>query len=111
MDTQLFFLINGYHTPYLDQLMFLISQKAVWIPLYASLLYVVWRNYSWRGLLTVLLMVGIGMLITDCLTCLITSDEGAVTNQGFCRFYCWTVFVSKTSFLALVPFLHGLSSE
>ncbi|MDD7248010.1 MAG: phosphatase PAP2 family protein [Prevotellaceae bacterium] len=65
MDTQLFFLINGYHTPYLDQLMFLISQKAVWIPLYASLLYVVWRNYSWRGLLTVLLMVGIGMLITD----------------------------------------------
>lgn len=65
MDTQLFFLVNGYHTAFLDQLMYLISQKTVWIPLYVSLLYVVWRNYSWRGVLTVLLMVGAGMLVTD----------------------------------------------
>lgn len=65
MDTQIFFLVNGHHTAFLDQLMYLVSQKAVWVPLYVSLLYVVWRNYSWRGVLTVLLMVGAGMLITD----------------------------------------------
>ena len=65
MDTQLFFLINGSHTPFLDQLMYLVSQKTVWVPLYVSLLYVVWRNYSWKGMLTVLLMVGAGMLVTD----------------------------------------------
>lgn len=65
MDTQIFFFINGHHTLFLDQLMFLISQKAVWVPLYAALLYVVWRNYSWKGMLMVLLMVGAGMLVTD----------------------------------------------
>ncbi len=65
MDTQLFFVINGAHTPLLDQFMYLVSMKTVWIPLYVSLLYVVWRNYSWRGVLFVLLMVGGGMLITD----------------------------------------------
>lgn len=65
MDEQLFFLINAHHTEYLDAFMWMMSQKTVWIPLYASLLYVVWRNYSWRGALTVLLAIGIGMLFTD----------------------------------------------
>lgn len=65
MDTQLFLLINGHHTPFLDHFMYLITLKTVWIPLYVSLLYIVWRNYSWKGILTVLLMVCIGMFITD----------------------------------------------
>lgn len=65
MDEQLFFLINGSHTTFLDGFMYLVSQKAVWIPLYLSLLYVIWRNYSWKGIVAILLMVGIGMLITD----------------------------------------------
>ena len=65
MDEQLFFLINAHHTEYFDAFMWMMSQKTVWIPLYASLLYVVWRNYSWRGVLTVLLVFGIGMLFTD----------------------------------------------
>lgn len=65
MDEQLFFIINSNNTPFFDSLMYLLSQKTVWIPLYAALLYVVWRNYSWRGVLAVLLMVGVGMLITD----------------------------------------------
>ena len=67
MDEQIFFLINSHNTAFADQFMYLVSQKLVWIPLYASLLYVVWRNYSWRGALFVLIMVGLGMLVTDCL--------------------------------------------
>ena len=65
MDEQLFFLINAHHTEFFDAFMWMVSQKTVWIPLYASLLYVVWRNYSWRGALTMLLVFGIGMLFTD----------------------------------------------
>ena len=65
MDEQFFFLINSHHTLFLDQLMYLISQKLVWIPLYVSLLYVICRNYGWRGMVGVLLMVGLGMLVTD----------------------------------------------
>lgn len=65
MDEQIFFLINGHHNLFFDQFMWLVSQKQVWIPLYAALLYTVWRNYSWRGVLTILAMVGLGMLVTD----------------------------------------------
>lgn len=67
MDEQIFFAINGAHNAFLDQMMLLLTGKTVWVPLYISLLYVVWRNYSWRGALGVLLMVGIGMLFTDML--------------------------------------------
>lgn len=65
MDTQLFFFINGHHTAFLDQFMYLVTLKTVWIPLYLSICYLVWRNYSWKGVATILLMVGIGMLFTD----------------------------------------------
>ena len=49
MDEQLFFAINGAHNIFFDQLMWLLTGKVVWVPLYVSLLYAVWRNYSWRG--------------------------------------------------------------
>ena len=65
MDEQLFFLINAHHTEYFDAFMWMLSQKTVWIPLYVSLLYVVWRNHTWRGALALLLVFGIGMLFTD----------------------------------------------
>ena len=65
MDEQLFFLINSHHNEYFDALMWMISQKTVWIPLYASLLFVAWRNYSWRGAFFMLLVFGIGMFFTD----------------------------------------------
>lgn len=67
MDEQIFFLINGAHNAYWDQYMWLVSDKMVWVPLYVALLYAVWRNYSWRGMLMMLAMVGIGMLFTDSL--------------------------------------------
>ena len=67
MDEQIFFAVNGAHNIFLDQMMILLTGKVVWVPLYVSLLYVVWRNYSWRGAVGVLLMVGIGMLFTDML--------------------------------------------
>ena len=65
MDEQIFFAINGAHNVFFDQLMWLLTGKTVWVPLYVALLYAVWRNYSWKGAIGVLLMVGIGMLFTD----------------------------------------------
>lgn len=65
MDEQLFFLINSNHTIFWDSMMYCISQKMVWIPFYLSIVYVILRNYSWKELTAVLLMIGCGMLITD----------------------------------------------
>lgn len=45
--------------------MYLLSQKTVWIPLYVAVLFTVWKNYTWRGVVALLVMIGIGMLFTD----------------------------------------------
>lgn len=64
-DTQLLLWINGMHTSFLDQFMWLVSGKAVWIPFYLVSLYVVYKNVGWKQTLQMLLMIGIMMLFTD----------------------------------------------
>lgn len=65
MDQYILLLINGHHTAFLDEFMYLLSQKTVWVPMYLTLLYIVWRNYSWKGLGMLAVMVGVGMFFTD----------------------------------------------
>lgn len=44
MDTELLLAINGWHAPWADRLMWIISAKATWIPLYVLLIgMLVWR--------------------------------------------------------------------
>ena len=44
IDTEILLAINGWHAPWADTLMWIISAKATWIPLYALLLgLLVWR--------------------------------------------------------------------
>ena len=44
MDTELLLAINGWHAPWADRLMWIISAKATWIPLYVLLIgLLVWR--------------------------------------------------------------------
>lgn len=66
-DTQLLLWINGMHTSFLDQFMWLVSGKAVWIPFYVITLYAVWRNVGRKGILQMLILIGIMMLFTDTL--------------------------------------------
>lgn len=67
LDHQLLLLINGMHTSFLDSLMWLISEKLVWIPFYVAAIIMVWRNRSWKGVLHLLILVGVMMLFTDTL--------------------------------------------
>lgn len=65
MDTEILFLINGHYNAFWDTFMTLASHKFTWVAVYISVLFVVWKRYSWRGVLGVLLMIGVGMLFTD----------------------------------------------
>ena len=67
IDSQFLLLINGFHTEYLDQLMWLISGKLVWIPFYLITLFVTYKRRGWMGALHLLLLVGMMMLFTDML--------------------------------------------
>lgn len=67
LDTTVLLFINGMHNAFLDQFMWLISAKTVWIPFYLITLWVVYRNRGVRGVISLALMIGIMMLFTDTL--------------------------------------------
>jgi len=48
IDRKLFLLINGANTEILDQFMWFMSQKYVWIPFYLVLLIIFIVHYGWR---------------------------------------------------------------
>jgi undecaprenyl-diphosphatase len=47
-DLKLFFLINGFHNPVLDILMYYISWKYTWVPLYLFVLFLLYRKYKFN---------------------------------------------------------------
>lgn len=60
LDRQLFLIINGCHTPFLDGIMFWLSDKYIWIPLYVILLTFLIkenRRHWWLVLIAVALLV------------------------------------------------------
>lgn len=63
-DTDFFLRINSCHTPFWDVFMPLYSAKFVWVFFYASLLYVIMRNYSLKT--TLLWLVAVIMVIFAC---------------------------------------------
>ena len=61
LDTQLFLFLNSIHGPAGDFFMYWLSHKLIWIPLYALLLYLLFRFYGKKAFLLIVL---IAMLIT-----------------------------------------------
>ena len=47
-DTNLFLALNGSHNNLFDFLMFWISNKLIWIPLYLFFLFLLIKNYKWK---------------------------------------------------------------
>lgn len=57
--------INGWHAPWADTFMYAFSGKVVWVPLYASLLYVIVRNLRWRVALGCVVAVALTIVLAD----------------------------------------------
>ncbi|MCB9230168.1 MAG: phosphatase PAP2 family protein [Bacteroidia bacterium] len=65
LDESLFRLINGANSPFWDGFMFWISNKYVWIPVYALLLGLIWKQFGLRHLLLILVCVGVLITLSD----------------------------------------------
>lgn len=61
IDREVFLFLNGLHTPWLDPIMFWVSDKFFWIPFYMVLLWLFVKYYGWK---TILIMVCTALLIT-----------------------------------------------
>jgi len=70
LDKELFLFLNGLHTPALDTVMYYMSKTFVWIPFYAALLYLIFKNYrvqSWKVVIGIILAVTLADQFTSTL--------------------------------------------
>jgi len=66
-DTRLFVFLNGLHSPFFDTVMYWISDKIFWIPLYLFFIYLLFRVFGkkfWIPLLVVLATVALTDLVS-----------------------------------------------
>ena len=64
-DTQLFLLINRIHAPFFDGIMYAVSYKLTWVPLYISILYFVIKQWKHEAIWIVLALI----------LCIVISDQ------------------------------------
>jgi len=63
LDTQLFMLINESHNAFFDPIMYWLSDKLIWAPMYLLIVFLMVRRYKIRG---VLMLLFVGLVIALC---------------------------------------------
>ncbi len=65
IDRLILLAINGANSPFLDQLMWIISGKLTWIPLYLLLFYLAYKQFGIKGSLLFLCCIVLAIAIAD----------------------------------------------
>lgn len=65
LDSALTVFINHFHSPFLDALMIAISGRMTWIPLYAIILWLMYKSLGWKTTGFFLLIILINLTLTD----------------------------------------------
>jgi undecaprenyl-diphosphatase len=66
-DKELLRLLNGYHAPWLDPVMLILTETLAWLPLYVFMLYLVIKEYKKESWI-VLLGIALTILLADQIT-------------------------------------------
>lgn len=61
IDTEIFLYLNSLHSPFFDTLMWWISKKETWYPLYLVVLFFIFRKEKWQGFIPFIIII---LLIT-----------------------------------------------
>lgn len=73
LDKQLFLAINGLHSPLFDNVMFWLSQKFIWAPLYALLLLMMWNVFR-KSFFYILPVIILLVTLTDQVSVVLFKD-------------------------------------
>ena len=65
LDTQLFLDLNGSWGPGWDCFFYAVSGKAIWIPLYLLILFIIYRRHGWKTALASLVFIGLSVVAVD----------------------------------------------
>ena len=64
-DTELFLFLNGIHSSFWDTLMYYISSKTIWIPLYLTVVFFIFRKYKLKKGLVILVFFALLITMSD----------------------------------------------
>ena len=59
-DQNLLLYLNGFHNAFGDYFMSTFTGKWIWVPMYASILYVLLKNFNWKITLCCLTAIALG---------------------------------------------------
>ena len=65
LDTEIFLFFNGFHNGFWDYFMMIYSDRFVWIPFYASFLFVMLKNFPWKVVISTLVVISLIILFCD----------------------------------------------
>lgn len=65
IDADLTIAVNSVHNAYLDQFMYLFTNKYVWAPMYATILIILYKRYNFRAALLFVVAIVLTIAITD----------------------------------------------
>lgn len=74
IDIQLFLFLNSFHNPFMDKLMWIISSKTIWIPMYLYFIYLLYKNYP-KESIYIFLAVIVAVALADSLSVALFKDE------------------------------------
>jgi len=64
LDEKLLLFINGLHSPWLDSIMFTLTDGKAWLPLFLTVVIFIFIKFKWKGFY-VLLLVGLVIFVGD----------------------------------------------
>ncbi len=119
LDTAVLLFINGHHTPFFDSFMLGVSAKLTWAPLYALLLYWIFKEKKGYGFLTVV-FIALTLTAADQLSvhafknvfmrlrpCHEPSLEGLLHMVKYCGGQYGFVSSHATNGFAILVFING----
>lgn len=65
IDTKVLFFFNGIHSPFWDYFMSAFTGKVIWVPMYATILYVLLKNFHWKVALCYLVAIALTITFAD----------------------------------------------
>jgi len=64
LDTQLFLFLNGQHNAFFDPIMYWLSDRLFWVPMYLLIAFLILKHYKMQGVV-ILLFVGVVIALCD----------------------------------------------
>lgn len=65
IDTNIFLFFNGIHSPFWDYFMSSFTGKFIWIPMYATILYILLKNFHWKVVMCYVAAIALTITFAD----------------------------------------------